>query len=70
MDCLREAVSAWFESCLDRGVLEKALGEVGFRPAGANENIPVDASMIELGPQRPAEHVEVSVPAYIAATIA
>ena len=31
--CLEEAVELWFESCLERGTLETALQEVGFRPA-------------------------------------
>lgn len=29
---LREAVEAWFESCLERGVLDQALRESNFRP--------------------------------------
>ena len=30
-DSLQEAIEAWFESCLDRGVLVAALMECGFR---------------------------------------
>jgi len=28
---LKEAVGLWFESCIERGVLDEALGEVGFQ---------------------------------------
>jgi len=31
--CLQEAVELWFESCIERGVLEQALREASFRPA-------------------------------------
>jgi predicted RNase H-like HicB family nuclease len=30
--CLDEAVQLWFESCLERGTLERALQELNFRP--------------------------------------
>ena len=30
LEMLREAVGLWFESCIDRGVLDKALEECGF----------------------------------------
>ncbi len=30
MESLRLAVEAWFESCIDRGVLKEALREAGF----------------------------------------
>ncbi|MBI1354649.1 MAG: type II toxin-antitoxin system HicB family antitoxin [Acidobacteria bacterium] len=30
---LREAVEAWFESCVERGVLDAALREAGFAPS-------------------------------------
>lgn len=29
--CLREAVQLWFESCIERGTLERALQESNFR---------------------------------------
>ena len=58
---LKEAVELWFESCLQRGVLDKALREVGFTqgkpPAGVANIFQVrehDANSAE------------SVPAYIA----
>ena len=31
--CLQEAVELWFESCIERGVLEQALREANFRPS-------------------------------------
>lgn len=70
MDSLREAVSAWFESCLERGVLAVALAEVGFRCAKAGESIPVSASIVQVAPpSRQVEEMEVSIPAYIAVTL-
>jgi predicted RNase H-like HicB family nuclease len=30
--CLQEAVELWFESCVERGVLDRALREANFRP--------------------------------------
>ena len=34
--CLQEAVELWFESCIERGVLDQALREANFRPAVVN----------------------------------
>jgi predicted RNase H-like HicB family nuclease len=36
--CLDEAVQLWFESCIERGMLERALQESRFRPLHAAEN--------------------------------
>lgn len=72
---LREAIELWFESCLQRGVLNEALREVrfvqGVSPAG------VKTSTVDLQEHRTStphrhgeftpEYIEVSVPAYIAA---
>ena len=30
--CLQEAIELWFESCIERGVLDQALREANFRP--------------------------------------
>ena len=30
LECIREAVELWFESCIGRGVLDQALREAGF----------------------------------------
>jgi predicted RNase H-like HicB family nuclease len=35
--CLQEAVELWFESCIERGVLEQALREANFRPSAEVE---------------------------------
>jgi len=38
--CLDEAVQLWFESCIERGTLERALQESNFRPLHAAETDP------------------------------
>jgi predicted RNase H-like HicB family nuclease len=35
--CIDEAVQLWFESCIERGTLERALQESNFRPLPAAE---------------------------------
>jgi predicted RNase H-like HicB family nuclease len=71
---LKEAVGLWFESCIERGVLEEALAEVGFQPIKPGEKIHRDANVVEV--KRPlrdmsnftvTESFEVTIPAYIAA---
>ena len=37
LESLREAVELWFESCIERGVLDSALTEVGFTKVPPNE---------------------------------
>lgn len=71
---LKEAVELWFESCIERGVLEEALSEVGFKPVKPGEHIPEDASSVEFSKRSPvsdaftlSESFEVTIPAYIAA---
>ena len=39
-ESLREAVELWFESCIDRGVLDAALKEVGFTKVPHGEETP------------------------------
>jgi hypothetical protein len=34
--CLQEAVELWFESCVERGVLDQALREANFRPSATD----------------------------------
>jgi predicted RNase H-like HicB family nuclease len=69
---LQEAVELWFESCLQRGVLDGALREAGFI-GGRNEEIPPGATnVVELrahpaGGQTTPDYIEITVPAYIAA---
>jgi predicted RNase H-like HicB family nuclease len=36
--CLDEAVELWFESCIERGTLERALQESNFRPLHAADS--------------------------------
>ena len=35
---LQEAVELWFESCIERGVLDQALREASFRPSPRSES--------------------------------
>jgi predicted RNase H-like HicB family nuclease len=35
--CLEEAVELWFESCVERGVLDQALREANFQPSHADQ---------------------------------
>lgn len=35
LEALREAVELWFESCIERGVLDAALDEVGWLGVGS-----------------------------------
>jgi predicted RNase H-like HicB family nuclease len=67
--CLQEAVELWFESCVERGVLDQALREANFRPAS-----PAGADM----PERPMQsksvlgesfEIHLTIPAYEAATL-
>ena len=39
LESLREAVELWFESCIERGVLDAALREVGFTKVPPDEEI-------------------------------
>ena len=53
---LREAILLWFESCIQRGVLEAALHEVGFhrvKPNEAASKVPKNANVVELRPTKP-----------------
>ncbi len=74
--CLREAVELWFEDCLARGVLERALQEVGFRPAPLGVALPRGAETVDLVAPVADEAIlgtafdlSVSIPAYQAAAI-
>jgi predicted RNase H-like HicB family nuclease len=39
-DALREVVELWFESCVERGVLDQAMRELGLLPHPAKEEPP------------------------------
>jgi len=73
-ESLKEAVGLWFESCVERGVLDEALAEVGFYPIKPGECVPGNASVDVNKPSRAiresftaSEDFEVLIPAYIAA---
>jgi predicted RNase H-like HicB family nuclease len=36
--CLQEAIELWFESCVERGVLDHALREANFQPSHADQD--------------------------------
>ncbi len=65
--CLQEAVELWFESCIERGVLDQALREANFRPFG-------DAVPDEVAPNDERDvrgddfTIHLTIPAYQAAT--
>jgi predicted RNase H-like HicB family nuclease len=75
MASLKEAIELWFESCLQRGVLDDALREVGFKrgkpeekpPTGAKNIVHVEARDVTSSSDFTPDYIEVSVPAYIAA---
>ncbi len=69
--CLQEAVELWFESCIERGVLDQALREVNFRPSA--EHARVDRPRAK----RPARTnilgeafaISLTIPGYVATTL-
>ena len=67
-DALREAVELWFESCVERGVLDQAMRELGLRPFPAGDDVtegsPQDYAGDILGDEF---NVHVEIPAYQAA---
>jgi len=65
-ECLRVAVELWFESCVERGVLDQALREANFRPAGSVEMGGATGGEEILG--EPFE-LHLSIPAYEAALL-
>jgi len=71
---LKEAVELWFESCIQRGVLEKALREVGFKRVKPGEKPSAGASLVHVQARHAkaradfaSDYIDVSVPAYVAA---
>lgn len=72
---LREAVELWFESCIERGVLDQAMREVNFRPLANGEELPPDKEHVLMN--RPEDSdvlgdlfpIHVSIPAYQAAAL-
>ena len=72
--CLDEAVELWFEDCIERGTLQEALRECGFRTATREE---AEVSPEHILMTREAEpdvlgdsfSVHVTIPAYQAAAL-
>ena len=72
---LREAIQLWFESSIQRGVLDDALREAGFVVGNPGEKPPHGASIVHLHSREvrssPTDFtpsfIDVKVPAYIAA---
>ncbi len=48
LESLREAVELWFESCIDRGVLDAALKEVGFTKVPSSEETPEGVDVVRI----------------------
>ena len=48
MESLTEAVQLWFESCIERGVLDEALAEVGFNKVPADQEIPENRDSVRV----------------------
>jgi predicted RNase H-like HicB family nuclease len=75
MRSLEEAVEAWFESCIERGVLDQALRESNFRPLAAGEEIRSGSDDVlvdesgESDVRGDAFPISVTIPAYQAAAL-
>jgi predicted RNase H-like HicB family nuclease len=78
MRSLKEAVELWFESCLERGVLDQAMREANFRPLASHEPVPKGSESVVVN-QRPDEEdddvlgdpfpIQITIPAYQAAAL-
>lgn len=62
LSSLKEAVELWFESCIERNVLDQALREAGFQAMDAQRK-PSRAR----GSSARGDYIEVSIPAYTTA---
>ena len=72
--CLDEAVQLWFEDCLERGTLDDALRECGFRHASREEVETAQEGILVTRKSEPdilgeSFPIEVTIPAYQAAAI-
>ena len=74
---IEEAVQLWFESCIERGTLDRALQESNFRRLPAGTSIPSEAEEF-VSLNRAPEHddvlgdafrIHVEIPAYQAAAL-
>lgn len=66
---LQEAISGWFESCIEAEVLEEALAECGFWPARRASTRQYEATASSRLDSAVSEQIEVSVPAFVAAQL-
>jgi predicted RNase H-like HicB family nuclease len=77
MRSLHEAVELWFESCIERGVLDQAMREANWRPLAHGEAPSDEAEHVIVDRKRGDEdvddilgeaiHLQVAIPAYQAA---
>lgn len=75
--CIDEAVRSWFESCIERGVLDRALQESNFRPLSGDpfdtvddmELVHVARAAEEEDVRGDAFNIQVAIPAYQAASL-
>ena len=72
--CLSEAIEAWFEDCIERGTLEEALRECGFRTATREEAETSPEHILMTRKEEPDVlgelfSVHVTIPAYQAAAL-
>jgi predicted RNase H-like HicB family nuclease len=68
---VHEAVELWFESCVERGVLDQALREANFRPLPPDEQLPDDCEHVVVRPTQDVRGdlfpLNITIPAYQAA---
>ena len=71
--CLQEAVELWFESCVERGVLDQALREANFRPSHpdrrSDERTGRRRRSVRKGILGDAFDIRLTIPAYEASTL-
>jgi predicted RNase H-like HicB family nuclease len=69
--CVQEAVELWFESCVERGVLDQALREANFLPSKSGANLSNRRSARTRRTTVLGERFEIhlTIPAYEAATL-
>jgi predicted RNase H-like HicB family nuclease len=73
--CLQEAIELWFESCVERGVLDQALREANFRTSSTDRTL-LDRGRRDGGKRRPtrsvlgdAFEIHLTIPAYHASNV-
>src|SRR5438874_8267502 len=74
---LREAVELWFESCVERGVLDQAMREASFRTLATGEIIPPNSERVLVNRKETGNDdvlgdlfsIRIEIPAYQAAAM-